>query len=155
MKLTKMPKEELEALSYAEIAEMILTEKKTKMKIVDIFREICKLLELSAAVFENQVADFFQIISTDKNFIVLDKGFCDLRKKHAPKVTIEETDDDSLESEELEEDDEVITDEEESNEDDDIFYDASSDEDDVDDDADDDLDDFMVVDDESETETSL
>ena len=152
MKLKNMSKEELEALSYTELAEMILTEKKNKMKIVDIFKEICKLLELSDSVFENQVADFFQLVSTDKNFIVLDKGYCDLRKKHAPKVTIEEVEDDSIDTEELEEDDVI---EEESEEDEDIFYDASSDEDDVDTDEDDDLDDFMVVDDEQDTETSL
>ena len=83
-------------------------EKKTKMKIVDIFKEICKLLELSDAVFENQVADFFQLISTDKNFIVLDKGYCDLRKKHAPKVVIEETEEDPLEAEEIEEIPELV-----------------------------------------------
>ncbi len=152
MKLKNMSKEELEALSYTELAEMILTEKKNKMKIVDIFKEICKLLELSDSVFENQVADFFQLVSTDKNFIVLDKGYCDLRKKHAPKVTIEEVEDDSIDTEELEEDDVI---EEESEEDEDIFYDTSSDEDDVDTDEDDDLDDFMVVDDEQDTETSL
>ena len=154
MKLKKMTKEELEALSYTELAEMVLTEKKTKMKIVDVFREICKLLELSDAVFENQVADFFQLISTDKNFIVLDKGYCDLRKKHAPKVTIEEVEDDTLDNEELEADEDAVI-EEETDEEDDIFYDASSDDDDVDTDDDDDLEDFMVVDDDNETETSL
>jgi len=153
MKLKKMTKEELEALSYTELAEMVLTEKKTKMKIVDVFKEICNLLELSDSVFENQVADFFQLISTDKTFIVLDKGYCDLRKKHAPKVTIEEVEDDSLDTEELEDDTEVL--EEDTEDEDDIFYDASSDDDDVDTDDDDDLDDFMVVDEDTETETSL
>lgn len=153
MKLKNMSKDDLEALSYTEIAEMILAEKKTKMKIVDIFKEICKLLELSDSVFENQVADFFQLISTDKNFIVLDKGYCDLRKKHAPKVTIEEVEDDTIDSEELEEEDNII--EEEENSDEDIFYDSSSDDDDVDTDDDDDLDDFMVVDDDQDSETSL
>jgi DNA-directed RNA polymerase subunit delta len=154
MKLKNMSKEDLEALSYSELAEMILTEKKSKMKIVDIFKEICKLLELSDSVFENQVADFFQLVSTDKNFIVLDKGYCDLRKKHAPKVTIEEVEDDGIDTEELEEED-TIVEEDSENSDEDIFYDASSDEDDVDTDDDDDLDDFMVVDDETDTETSL
>ena len=152
MKLKDMTKEELESLSYAELAELIIVEKKAKMKIVDVFKAICKLLDLSDAVFENQVADFFQLISTDKNFIVLDKGYCDLRKKHAPKVTIEETDDDNLDTEEIEEE-ELITEDEQENED--IFYDASTDNDDVDTETDDDLDDFMVVDDENDIETSL
>ena len=154
MKLKNMSKEDLEALSYTELAEMVLTEKKNKMKIVDIFKEICKLLELSDSVFENQVADFFQLISTDKNFIVLDKGYCDLRKKHAPKVIIEDVEDDTIDTEDLEEDTDIIEEETAEN-DEDIFYDSSSDDDDVDTDDDDDLDDFMVVDEDADTETSL
>ena len=156
MKLKNMSKEELETLTYSELAEKILTEKANKMKIVDVFKEICKLLELSDSVFENQVADFFQLISTDKNFIVLDKGYCDLRKKHAFKVTIEDAEDDLIEPEIMEETDENISeDDNQEYEDDDIFYDASSSEDDVDTDPDDDLDDFMVVDEDSDQETSL
>ena len=96
MKLKNMSQEELEALTYTELAEMILTEKKTKMKIVDVFKEICKLLNLSDSVFENQVADFFQLVSTDKNFIVLEKGYCDLRKRHNPDVIIEDVEEEVL-----------------------------------------------------------
>lgn len=142
--LKKLSKDDLELMTYAEIAELILTEKKKQMKIVDIFKKICELLELSDSEFESRIADFFEIISTDKNFIVLDKGFCDLRKKHTPEVVIEEDDDDEETELELEEQVDEI---EEEKEEDDIFYDSSSDEDDVDDDADD-LTDFIVVEDE-------
>ena len=148
MKLNKMSKEELEILGYDELAELILTEKGCQIKIVDIFKEISQLLEMSETEFENKIADFFQLISTDKRFIVLEKGFCDLRKKNTPTLIIEENKED-MESESSEEEEkEELTDE---NNEEDIFYDNSSEEDDVDDDSDE-LSDFIVVD---EDETSM
>lgn len=149
MKMKDLTKEELEVMSFAEITEVILSEKGSKMKIVDVFRKICTLLGMSDSEFENKIADFFELISTDKNFIVLDKGYCDLRKKHAPKVVIEEDEEDVVDSESAEEV-EALDDDSEKSEDD-IFYDNSSDEDDVED-SDDELTDFIVVD---EDETSM
>jgi len=145
MKLKNLSKEELESYGYDEISEMILAEKGTKMKIVDIFKKICELLELGEREFENKIADFFELVSTDKRFIVLEKGFCDLRKKHITNLVLEEDEEDDIIDEE-----EKVEDVEDINEEDDIFYDNSSDEDDVDD-VDDDLDDFILVD---EDETS-
>ena len=145
MKLKGYTKEDLESMSYTELAEIILNEKGSSMKIVDIFKKICKLLEMSDAEFEAKVADFFELISTDKNFIVLEKGFCDLRKKHTPKVVIEEDDEEVIEPEAA---DEEETEPEEDSEED-IFYDNSSDKDDVED-NDDELSDFIVVDEEEE-----
>lgn len=145
MKLKGYTKEDLESMSYTELAEIILNEKGSSMKIVDVFKKICKLLEMSDAEFEAKVADFFELISTDKNFIVLEKGFCDLRKKHTPKVVIEEDDEEVIEPEAA---DEEETEPEEDSEED-IFYDNSSDKDDVED-NDDELSDFIVVDEEEE-----
>ncbi|MBR4230802.1 MAG: DNA-directed RNA polymerase subunit delta [Bacilli bacterium] len=145
MKLKGYTKEDLESMSYTELAEIILNEKGSSMKIVDVFKKICKLLEMSDAEFEAKVADFFELISTDKNFIVLEKGFCDLRKKHTPKVVIEEDDEEVIEPEAV---DEEETEPEEDSEED-IFYDNSSDKDDVED-SDDELSDFIVVDEEEE-----
>ena len=148
MKIEDLSKEELEQLTYTELAAMILAEKGSKMKIVDIFKKVCEILELSDSTFENQVADFFELVSTDKNFIVLDKGFCDLRKKHAPKAVIVDDEDENFDNEvEIEENDEDIVDSDEES-DEDIFYDSSSDDDDVTDD--DELDDFIMVDEEEE-----
>ncbi len=146
MKLKGYTKEELEAMSYTEIAEIILNEKGSSMKIVDIFKKICKVLDMSDAEVEAKVADFFELISTDKNFIVLEKGFCDLRKKHTPKVVIEEDDEEVIEPETIDEDE---TEPEEEDSEEDIFYDNSSDKDDVED-NDDELSDFIVVDEEEE-----
>lgn len=146
MKLKELSKIDLESMNFAEIAELILNEKGKQMKIVDIFKEICKLLEMGETEFENKIADFFELISTDKNFIVLEKGFCDLRKKHTPKVVVEDDEEEDVLEQETNE--EEIPEEEEEE---DIFYDNSSEEDDVED-NDDELSDFIVVDDD---ETSM
>ncbi len=147
MELKKLSLEELEQMTYGEITELILTEKGTKMKIVDIFKKICKLLNMSDAEFEAKIADFFELVSTDKKFIILDKGYCDLRRKHTPKVVIEDEDNEDVEVEIDEE--EIDEDKETDDNQEDIFYDNSSEEDDVDTD-DDELDDFLIVDDEEE-----
>lgn len=145
MKLKDLSIEELEEKSYGELTEMVLTQKGSKMKIVDIFKTICEAKGMSEQEFENKVADFFELVSTDKNFVVLDKGFCDLRIKHNQKVVVDDDDeeDEVVETETEEEENDTTETEEEENED--IFYDSSSDEDDVNDD-DDDLADFIVVD---------
>ena len=148
MKLKDLSKEDLEILSFGEITELVLVEKGSKMKIVDIFKKICELLKMSDAEFENKIADYFELISTDKKFIVLDKGYCDLRKKHTPKLVIEDDEEDIVEPEVIEDDVKEELEEESEN---DIFYDNSSDEDDVED-NDDELTDFIVVD---EDETSM
>jgi len=148
MKLKDLSKEELETMSFGDITEIVLSEKGSSMKIVDIFKRICTLLEMSDAEFENKIADYFELISTDKKFIVLDKGYCDLRKKHTPKLIIEEDEEDVVEVEVS--DDEEKEEIEEEN-DSDIFYDSSSEEDDVED-NDDELTDFIMVD---EDETSM
>ena len=149
MSLKTMKKEDLELMSYSEIAALILEESKKSMKIVDVFKKVCSLLEMSDAEFERKIADFFEMISTDKNFIVLEKGFCDLRKRHNIEVVLDDDEDEEVLDSESSEETDIEEDVTEENEDD-IYYDSSSDEDDVDDS--DDLDDFMVVD---EDETSM
>lgn len=143
MKIKDLSKEDIELMSYEELAKLIISEKKSKMKIVDIFKKICELKEMSTAEFENKIADFYDLISTSKEFIVLEKGFCDLRKKHTPDVIMDEEED----IPEVEESD--LPEEETENEEEDYYYDSSSDEDDVDDDTDE-LADFMVVDEDEE-----
>ena len=99
--------EEIENLSYEELAKMILENKKGKMKIIDIFKKICELKHLTDKDFEDKIADFYELISTNKEFIVLEKGFCDLRINHTPKVIIddEESSEDGYEEDEEENDD--------------------------------------------------
>ena len=115
MKLSKMKKEELELLSYTNIAKLYLEENKTTLNTADLFKEICKLLELSERVYQDKIADFFQSLTTSKEFIMLDDGKWDLKSNHkAKKIDIddlyEEKDDD--EDEEFDLDDEESEDEE-------------------------------------------
>lgn len=138
MKLSDITKEELETMNYDDIAYIILNEEKAKMKINVLFKRVCEALELNENEFEDKIADFFELLTTDKRFIMLEDGSWDLKELHNPKVIIEEEEDDTpIEIEENE--DNII--EEEENEDN-IFYDYDND----DDLPDDDLEDLVVID---------
>ena len=129
MKLKDIPKEELETMNYDDIAYIILNEEKKKMKIN----------ELSENIFEEKIADFFELLTTDKRFIMLEDGYWDLKELHNPKVVIDDEDDeDSL----ISESDEISEDDIEDNTEKDIFYDTETD----DDLPDDDLEDLVVID---------
>jgi len=122
MKLKNLSNEELEALAYDDIAFAILKAYGKKMKIQTLFKKICKLLSLSEKEFEDKIADFFELLSTDKRFIMLPNGYWDLRNNHSKKIELEDDDDDELvlELEDLEDDDEEE-------------IDATDDDDDIDD----------------------
>ncbi len=140
MNLKDFTKEELETMSYDDIAYHLLNEKKSEMKIIDLFNEVGKLIGLSSAVIEEKIGDFFEMLTLDKRFIMLDDGSWDLRVRHAQKIVIED-DEEDIAADELEEN------EEEENTEDDIFYD----EDDTDD-SDDDLKDLVVIDEDDSDE---
>ena len=144
MKLKDYKKEDLQNMGYDDLAALILEDAGKKMKIADIFKKINSILELDPSEYENKIGDFFELLSTDKKFIMLEKGYWDLRSKHAPKVVIDEEDDVSgdLVEDDIDEEDEEETD---------IFYESDSD----DDEEEDDLQDLVVVDEEDEEEQSL
>lgn len=136
MKIKDMTKEELEALSYDDIAYLILEESGTKTKITDLFQEICNLLELSHDEYEAKIADFFQMLSTDQRFVMLEKGFWDLKSRHQTKIILDDTDEEDLDEENIDDTDDMAEDN-----DDEIFYDDEEN----DDDSDDDLKDLVIV----------
>ncbi len=140
MKLSKMSKDELELLSYTKIAELYLKENKTQMNTADLFKKVCCLLELSDSVYQNQIADFFQSLTTSKEFILLNDGKWDLKINHSVKVDMDDIYEDKLEEEEIDE----FVEEEESDEEIDK-YNSLDNEDDDDFDTDDDLDDLTIV----------
>lgn len=146
MKLSEIPKEELELMGYDDIALLVLSESGKKMKLQDIFKKVCKALELPDSTVDDQIMDFFEQMSINKKFVMLDNGYWDLQTRHKLDMVIEDLEDEEEEPIEEEEDIEV----EEETEDEDIFYDKDDDTDDVDDD--DDLADFVVV--ESEEDES-
>ena len=148
MKFKSVTKEELETMSFDDIAYIILKEKGKKMKINDIFKIICDTLCLGDSAFENQIGDFFTLLATEKRFIQLEKGYWDLRENHTAEINIkdieEELEDDELTEEKEDEDIE----EHESD-----FYDDIDETDD--DDTDDDLRDLVIVDEGYEDESDL
>ena len=149
MKLKDYTIEELETLPFDDIAYMILKEKGKKMKINEIFKIICNKLNLGETAFEEQIGDFFSLLSTEKRFIQLDKGYWDLRENHTAEISIKEIEDE-LDDEVLIEDDDNEDDKDEKE---DNYYDNI---DDVDDDEeDDDLKDLVIVDEGYEDEIDL
>ena len=147
MKFKTISVDELETLPFDDIAYIILKEKGKKMKINDIFKIICDKLNLGDSVFENQIADFFALLTTEKRFIQLEKGYWDLRENHTSEISIKEIEDE-LEDEVLPEEDKE--EEEEESED---YYDNI---DDMDDDKEeDDLKDLVIVDEGYEDELDM
>ena len=136
MNLKELSKEELESMSYDDIAFALLTEKKDAMKIIDLFNEIGKLVGLSTSIIEEKIADFFEMLTLDKRFIMLDDGSWDLKTRHAQKIVLDEEEED-VTVEDLEESEEETEEE--------IFY-----EEDEDNDTEDDLKDLVVIDEDEE-----
>ena len=138
MKLNKIPKNELELLPYTEIARMYLEENKTTKTTAELFKEVCNLLELSDEEYVDNIADFFESLTTSKEFILLEDGSWDLKANHKVKIVIEDIEDEIDEEEQEEEELDETEEDDLDSVDDDSF---------IDDDTDDDLADLTIVDD--------
>ena len=143
MKLKDLTKAELEAMSYDDIAELILKETNRQMKINELFKEVCNLLELSEAEFMDKLPAFFDVLSTDQRFLMLENGLWDLKVKHSVKVVVDNEDEDEDVEEDLD-----LEDLDEEVEEEDIFTDDNDDDDLTDDD--DDLKDLVIIDEDEE-----
>ena len=140
MKSINLTKEELATMSYDDVAYKILENNQKKMKIQDLFKEVIRLMDLSNDAFENHLADFFELLSTDKRFIMLEKGFWDLKINHKTKLIIDE---DIIEPSDEVEENINEEDEEEINYDEEILDD---------DETEDDLKDLVIMDENEESE---
>lgn len=111
MDIKNMKTEEIEALSYLDIAYRILKHEKQTKTTIEIFKEICSILKLSDKQFENLIGDFYTSLTVDKRFLLLDNGKWDLKENHSVKIIIEDELDelDGLDS--IEDIDEEIDDE--------------------------------------------
>ena len=134
MNIRQMTLEELELLSYTDIAyELLKIDKEPKTTPV-LFGEVCKLLEINENAMFDMIGDFYTTLTTDKRFILLDNAMWDLKEYHAVKLIV-----DDEEEEETSEEEEVAEEtEDEAVETDNDNYD------DLDDDLDD-LDDLVIV----------
>ena len=135
MNLSKMSKDEIELLSYTEIAKLYLEENKKTLNTAELFKEVCTLLSLSNGEYSDKITDFFQSLTTSKDFILLPSGEWDLKCKHSVKVAMDE-----LYEEKDEEDEEYDLEPEEMTEEDE--YNSIDDEEDY---ADDDLSDLTIL----------
>ena len=139
MKLKDMKKEELEALSYTDLTEMVLKETKKPMNTPSVFKKICELLELTDEEYSEKIGDYYTSLTTDKRFILLDTAEWDLKDKYKVEIVLDEDDEEEVfDEEELEEDEEI-------EEDDDESIEITDDEVDLDDS--DDLEDLSIIDD--------
>lgn len=139
MSIKDISKEELETMGYDEIAYLILEEAGKKMKLLDLFKKVCKALDLPENTIEDRISDFFELLSINKKFVLLPKGYWDLATNHVQDIVVEDEEDDDTIGEELVEDEEEIVEDEEE----DIFYDNDLDDND---DDEDDLKDLVIID---------
>ncbi len=130
MELKKIPKEELELLSYTDLTDMILKENKKPMNTPTIFKTICDLLEYSDEEYTNKIGEFYTSLTTDKRFVFLDSAEWDLKDNHSIPLVI---DDDEEDIEEEPDEDEVIEQIEEESVDDINIDEDLDDKDDIDD----------------------
>ncbi|MBQ9181409.1 MAG: DNA-directed RNA polymerase subunit delta [Bacilli bacterium] len=141
MKLKDMPIEELELLSYGDIASLVLNEKHKAMNTPTLFKEICNLLGFTDDEYASKIGDFYTSLNNDKRFILLENGEWDLSNNHSVEFVVEDDEDDETDSIEIEE-------EEESDKIEDI--DAIDDDNELDDE--DDLDELSIIEDDEENE---
>lgn len=117
MNVRQMPLDELELLSYADIAyELLKLDKKPKTTPV-LFGEVCGLLDINEDNMMDMIGDFYTSLTTDKRFVLLDNAEWDLKEFHIikPIVDDEDEEEDSLEEQSEDEvsdetEDEAITD---------------------------------------------
>jgi len=117
---------ELEMMSYSDIAYQLLKEEQATMSTADLFKIICKLRKFTKAEYENKIADFFTLLTTDRRFFLLENGDWDLKEYHTAKIEINELHEEEImeqieaetESEEIDEEIKLLTDIEEDFEDD-------------------------------------
>ncbi|MDD2409895.1 MAG: DNA-directed RNA polymerase subunit delta [Bacilli bacterium] len=142
----KLTQEEIDTKSYDDVAYLILESSKKKMKIQELFKNVIKAMKLPEEEFTNGIADFFELLITDKRFIMLENGYWDLKINHNTKVILEDEDEDEDLDINLEEDLDIEDEEEADTE---INYDEDDSPDDEDD-EDDGLEDLMVLDEETQ-----
>jgi DNA-directed RNA polymerase subunit delta len=142
MNIRKMDKLDLELMSYTDIAYEIIKEDKKQINTPNLFKEVCKLLELSEEEFEAKIGEFFTALTTDKRFILIDSVNWDLKENHVVKVVVDDGEEETDDVEDLDEDEEEETDEEN----DDIEEDDYSDEAIDDLDVDEEMEDLTIMD---------
>ncbi len=103
MNVKKMPLEELELLSYTDIAYELLKEEKKPKTTPVLFGEVCKLLKINDDNMMDMIGEFYTNLTTDKRFLLLDSRKWDLKEFHSVKTIIDEEDEEDEDEEVVEE----------------------------------------------------
>jgi DNA-directed RNA polymerase subunit delta len=141
MKIKNMSMEELEQLSYTDLAYLVLKEGDKALKIPDLFKKVCTILKYSDDEYMAKIGDFYTAVNTDKRFVNITDGLWDIRDRHSVKLEIEEESDDEEEPVEDSNPEEMAMDTEGKSDDD---------ADETDDTDETDLDNLTIVDDEED-----
>ena len=120
----KYKKEELETMSYNDIACILLTEK-NKQSTLDLFTKIVEMLEIQKKVLELKIGEFYTSLTNDKRFILLEDGLWDLQQNHKVKNNVSEEDVEDFEEETEDYDDEDVLEKE------DEMFDSDDQDDDI------------------------
>ena len=107
--IKKFKKEDLELMSYNDIANVLLKENPGKSTL-DIFSKIVDLLELPKSVLENKIGEFYTALTNDKRFIMLDDGKWDLKQNHKTEnvISMDDLDDYDEDIDEYEEEEVAV-----------------------------------------------
>lgn len=141
MSIRKKDLLELELMSYTDIAYEIIKEDKKKYNTPKLFKEVCKLLQLSEEEMMEKIGDFFTALTTDGRFILINSTNWDLKENHVVKVVVDDGDEEEVE---VDSEEDELADEDNQDLEDDYSDEA------VDDSADDeeDMKDLTIVDEE-------
>ena len=120
----KLKKEELELMSYNDIAHILLKEK-PKQNSMELFSKIVEMLELPKKTVENKIGEFYTALTNDKRFILLEDGLWDLQQNHKVKNNVSEEDVEDFEEETEDYDDEDVLEKE------DEMFDSDDQDDDI------------------------
>jgi len=104
MSIRKKDLLELELMSYTDIAYEIIKEDNKKYNTPKLFKEVCKLLQLSEEEMMEKIGDFFTALTTDGRFILINSTNWDLKENHVVKVVVDDGDEEEIEVDNEEED---------------------------------------------------
>lgn len=88
---------DVEKQTYQDIAYNIIKEDKESKTTLELFQEICVLLDLDVEKYKHVIGDFYTTLNLDKRFHLLDDGKWDLKEKYAVKTILDDDDLDDLE----------------------------------------------------------
>lgn len=110
--------EEINEMSYDDIAFMVLRHYGTKMKTQTLYKRVCRVLDMEFD--EDHIGDFYELLAVNKKFLFV-KGYWDLQTKHKITNQTYEEEDDFLDDIDFEDD------EEENDESEEIYIDEDDD----------------------------